>query len=112
MTEVRPYVCVVSDGELRSLAEQWTWSGGRKIQAEFLFGYFVRVGIGTPDVLSAYARVDSDSRKVGVRMGKNHLWIAAAAHVTGATLLTTDADFDHLNGRFFPVERVDPEEGA
>jgi len=109
MTELRPYVCVVSDGELRSLAEQWAWNEARKTQAEFFLGYFVRVGIGTPDVLNAYARLDADSRKVGVRMGKNDLWIAAAAQVTGTTLLTTDADFDHLNGRFFAVERIDPE---
>ena len=29
-------------------------------------------------------------------MGKNDLWIAATAKATGATLLTTDKDFDHL----------------
>lgn len=40
-------------------------------------------------------------------MGKNDLWIAAAAHVTGATLLTTDADFDHLRDRFVTLERID-----
>lgn len=29
-------------------------------------------------------------------MGDNDLWIAATAKVTGALLLTTDKDFDHL----------------
>ena len=33
-------------------------------------------------------------------MGKNDLWIAAIAHVTGATLVTTDKDFDQLAGKF------------
>lgn len=39
-------------------------------------------------------------------MGKNDLWIAATAYVTGATLLTTDADFDHLPTELFARERV------
>ncbi len=30
-------------------------------------------------------------------MGKNDLWIAATASVTGVTLMTTDGDFDHLH---------------
>lgn len=37
-------------------------------------------------------------------MGKNDLWIAATASVTGATLLTTDKDFDHLQRVY--LERV------
>jgi len=40
-------------------------------------------------------------------MGKNDLWIAATAHVTGATLLTADADFDHLNGAFLNRVLID-----
>lgn len=30
-------------------------------------------------------------------MGKNDVWIAATTKVAGATLLTTDNDFDHLS---------------
>lgn len=33
----------------------------------------------------------------GKALGKNDLWIAAAAKVSGATLLTTDPDFDILH---------------
>ncbi len=33
-------------------------------------------------------------------MGKNDVWIAAAAHVTGARIITTDTDFDHLHPGF------------
>ncbi|MBK9016619.1 MAG: PIN domain-containing protein [Saprospiraceae bacterium] len=40
-------------------------------------------------------------------MGKNDLWIAATAHATQATLLTTDMDFNHLDGVFFDLERID-----
>jgi tRNA(fMet)-specific endonuclease VapC len=31
-------------------------------------------------------------------MKHNDLWIAATAVATGATLVTTDKDFDHLEG--------------
>jgi tRNA(fMet)-specific endonuclease VapC len=34
-------------------------------------------------------------------MGKNDLWIAATAATTGATLVSTDNDFAHLNKVFF-----------
>lgn len=41
-------------------------------------------------------------------MGKNDLWIAATASVTGATLLTTDGDFDHLESAFLTRVWIDP----
>ncbi len=40
-------------------------------------------------------------------MGKNDLWIAAAAHIIQATLLTTDKDFLHLDKHFFDIELLD-----
>jgi tRNA(fMet)-specific endonuclease VapC len=39
-------------------------------------------------------------------MGKNDLWIAATAHVLDLTILTSDKDFDHLNGVYLKVEKV------
>jgi tRNA(fMet)-specific endonuclease VapC len=41
-------------------------------------------------------------------MGKNDLWIAATASVLKARLLTTDHDFDHLDGIFLDVLYIDP----
>ncbi len=40
-------------------------------------------------------------------MGKNDIWIAATASVLDATLLTTDKDFNHLDGEFFQVGKID-----
>jgi len=40
-------------------------------------------------------------------MGKNDLWIAATAHVSNAILLTTDRDFDHLNGVYFEAAKIE-----
>lgn len=36
-------------------------------------------------------------------MGKNDLWIAATTYVTGSKLITSDKDFDHLDGEYFEV---------
>lgn len=64
--------------------------------------------IDTDHELRAPEHVEKPARP----MGKNGLWIAATARVTGATLLTTDADFDHLAPRFFNLVRVDGRSGA
>ena len=50
---------------------------------------------------------DASPPKSAVRMGKNDLWVAATAHAIGAILLSTDGDFDHLDGVWFRYERVD-----
>jgi len=40
-------------------------------------------------------------------MGKNDLWIAATASVTGAGLMTIDGDFDHLDGKFLELIKIE-----
>jgi predicted nucleic acid-binding protein len=40
------------------------------------------------------------------KMGKNDLWIAATASLLNASLITTDADFDHLNDVFLNVIKI------
>jgi tRNA(fMet)-specific endonuclease VapC len=70
--------------------------------------YFNTISIETFD-LSSYALIDTYSRNMGINMGKNDLWIAAAAHTTGATLVTTDRDFDHLHTKFIQRLWVPPQ---
>ncbi len=55
-------------------------------------------------MIEEYARIDHSSRKIGRRLGKNDLWIAALASVQEAAILTTDQDFDHLNPHHVKVE--------
>jgi predicted nucleic acid-binding protein len=38
------------------------------------------------------------------------LWIASLAALMGLTLITTDADFDHLNDVFFEVRKINPKD--
>jgi predicted nucleic acid-binding protein len=39
-------------------------------------------------------------------VGKNDLWIAATAHITHSTLVSTDGDFDHFDGVFVDVIKL------
>ena len=78
-------------------------------QLHFLMEYFNTVSIETLD-LESYALIDTYSHRVGISIGKNDLWIAASAHTTGATLVTTDKDFDHLHGKFLQRLWIAPQE--
>lgn len=71
-------------------------------------GYFTIIPLPFSRVLSVYAEIDDFSRRNGVAMGKNDLWSAATASVTGTRLLTTDKDFDHLHGIFLSRDWIDP----
>ncbi|MCW3051997.1 MAG: hypothetical protein JWN14_1167 [Chthonomonadales bacterium] len=108
LTEPRPLISVVTEGELRSFGFQVGWGQEKTDQAHYLLTYFQRVTIETEEILQAYALIDTFSERIGRSMGKNDLWIAATAHVMGATLLTTDKDFDHLDGQFLKREWIDP----
>lgn len=40
-------------------------------------------------------------------MGKNDLWIAATGALLGLTLITTDTDFNHLQGVFLDIRKIE-----
>jgi len=105
---------VVSVGELLSLSLKRKW-GSRKIEKmESLFDSLELFEIFNEETLDSYAQIDAYSQSkhltlslpLGMtarNMGKNDIWIAATAHAIGADLVTTDKDFDHLDGIFLNV---------
>ena len=109
IVDPRPSICAVTEGELRSLAYQWGWGRQKRDQMEFLLGYFWQLPFEMPEMFEAYALIDSFSEKNGYSMGKNDVWIAAATHLTGGTLITTDKDFTHLQPDFLQFDWIDPE---
>jgi tRNA(fMet)-specific endonuclease VapC len=109
LTDPTPIISVVTAGELRSLALQFKWGDEKVRQMEFCLGYFRRISIDDPEIIRAYAVIDADSQLGGQPLAKNDVWIAATAAVTGARLLTTDKDFDRLDGRFLSRDWIDPE---
>jgi tRNA(fMet)-specific endonuclease VapC len=107
----RPAISVVTHGELRVLASRNGWGGAKLAALQTALNALVTVDINVADIIDAYVEIDvySQHHPGGARnMGKNDLWIAACAKASGATLLTTDKDFDHLNPGMISVEYVDP----
>jgi predicted nucleic acid-binding protein len=69
------------------------------------------IEITDPAMASTYAELvvfSEVTTKPARAMIGNDLWIAAAAKIAGATLLTADPDFDHLHGHQITVEKYDP----
>jgi tRNA(fMet)-specific endonuclease VapC len=103
----RPIVPVVVKGELLSLALQFGWGAERQRALEDLLRELPVADVSAEVVVREYAQLDHDSQKMGRKMGKNDLWIAAIAKVQRAILLTTDQDFAHLHPTFIQVEYVE-----
>lgn len=108
----------MSKGEIYSLAIQFGW-GATKLQAlDELLRKLPLVDINDERIIREYADIDAYSLgrnaarplpagQTARVMGKNDLWIAATTSVLHATLLTTDHDFDHLDGVFLEVIYID-----
>ncbi len=111
-------ISVVTLGELEALGVQNKW-GVQKLQfVEDFTASLLKIDINNQPTIKAYGQIDAYSQgklphlplppALSARnIGKNDLWIAAAAHVIQATLLTTDKDFLHLDKVFFDVELLD-----
>jgi tRNA(fMet)-specific endonuclease VapC len=107
----RSLISVVSAGEMFSLARQFGWSVPKVESLKRLLGELVVLDINAPEILDAYGELDNESRRIGRTMGANDVWIAATARVSRASLLTTDKDFDHLDGTWIKRIWIDPQTG-
>ena len=92
-----PIISVVSVAEIRTLATEFAWGPAKRYLMEQVLERFVAVPIPFGNIVDSDVQVSEHSRHQGRTIGKNDLWIAATAISTGATLLTTDKDFDHLH---------------
>lgn len=110
-SRVRPMISVVTHGEVRVLAGRNDWGNRKLTTLQYALDNLVTVDINHLDVLDAYVEIDLFSQRHpdgGRNMGKNDLWIAACTKAAGATLLTTDKDFDHLAPGLLSLEYIDP----
>jgi len=108
-------ISIVTVAELISLAQRQKWGERKQKVLQKIFDSLVIVEIRYSDLIQAYVAIDTYSQgndenrplKTSARnMGKNDIWIAATTHITDAKLLTTDKDFDHLNGEFFEIASI------
>ena len=101
-------ISVVTVGEMYALGHKWGW-GEKKLQRlHDLLDKIVQVSIDHEFILQAYGKLNAYCEKHGWSIGQNDLWIAATAHVTELTLLTTDRDFDFLHGDWIQRIWIDP----
>ncbi len=118
--DVISFTSVVCKGEILAIAERNGWGPSKRTTLDRMLREFPDLPIKAPDILRAYALIDAWScgrsvpaprnalpPKPSVPMGKNDLWIAATAHASGAILLSTDGDFEHLASVWFRYERID-----
>ena len=111
----RPLISIVTVAEIKSFATQSAWGEKRWIELYKMLGKFTVIEVRNGILIDRYVQIDAFSQNklpqqpLGLtprNMGKNDLWIAATASVLGAKLLTTDGDFDHLNGVFLDLQRI------
>ena len=106
---------VVSVGELKAIAKINHWGQKRLDKVELLCSELLITDINSEDLIERYAEIDAFSQgkltgrplsMTSRNMGKNDLWIAATASILGATLLTTDLDFNHLHREFIDIQCI------
>ena len=108
-------ISVVSIGELQSFAMQRKWGSQKKTELLNLFNNLLVIDINSEKVLQRYAEIDSYSQNrlsnkpmptSARKMGKNDIWIAATASALQIPLLSTDADFQHLDTVYLDLCKV------
>ncbi|MCU0434798.1 MAG: PIN domain-containing protein [Bacteroidia bacterium] len=101
-------ISIVTKAELLSIAIQNNWAEKKLSDLEKLLDKLLVVPVSAMDIVKRYAEIDAfsqgklaghpmPSKYTSRNMGKNDLWIAATASITGSQLITSDADFDHLS---------------
>lgn len=102
----RAIISVVTKGELKALGYKFDWGPTQHERLDAMLAGLPAADISHSAVWNAYAEIELSSIALGVKMGKNDLWIAATTLVVGGVLLTTDADFDHLAPTGVKMERI------
>lgn len=112
-----PSVCL---GELESMSLRKRWGKARWEYLLNILKAFEVHPIQGEKLYTAYANIETYSQnqhptrkrpdKKSDKMGKNDLWVAATAHVLEATLITADKDFAHLDGEFFQLLSINPDD--
>ena len=108
-------ISIVTIGEINSLITQYDYGKRRKENIQGMFDKVLEIDINIRKILDLYGQIDAYSQgklkeKKGNftarNMGKNDLWIAATASAFDMVLVTTDKDFDHLEGEYIKLKYI------
>ena len=110
------FASIVSIGEIHAIALRNRWGDRRMANLAQKLQLVKTIPINDdPVLIKMYAEIDvySQSQHPSLKlptparkMGKNDLWIAATTAVHNAILLSTDNDFNHLNGLFIAFDKI------
>lgn len=111
------YSSIIIEAELKSIARQNNWGIDKLNKLDFYLDLFSFSEI-TKYFINTYVEIDTFSQRQNPNfkdyafdtprnMGKNDLWIASTATILGLELVTTDADFAHLNNVFLDVRQIE-----
>ena len=112
-------VSVVTIGELNSLIAQYNYGEKRTGRIDQMLENTLIIDLNIRKILELYGQIDAysqgnlDSKPLNDsarNMGKNDLWIAASASAFDMVLVTTDKDFNHLEGEYIKLKYIDLEE--
>jgi len=94
----KPLISIVTIGEILAFADKHNWGLDRVELMNELLAELVHIDISDRQIINRYAEIDVAlyRAKPSKIIGKNDMWIAACASVTGATLYSTDKDFGHI----------------
>ena len=119
--ETMVFTSVICHGEILALAEKNGWGSNKRNRLEKLLDEIPRLDISRKEIIHAYASIDAWTHgnsviapknapppKPAAPMKQNDMWIAATAHVSGATLISTDDDFTHLDKIWLTFVYVPP----
>ncbi|MGH7149813.1 MAG: type II toxin-antitoxin system VapC family toxin [Planctomycetota bacterium] len=104
----KPFLSIVTVGEMLAFARSSGWGEEKRERLAEIARELVIVDIRPGPIVEAFAELKTFAKEQGEAIGDNDLWIAATARAIGACLLTTDRDFDFLDGRFIRREWIDP----
>jgi predicted nucleic acid-binding protein len=110
------FISIVSIAEIQAFAYRNNWGVAKLKILQQLIGSLTPIPIDNQSIIDDYVQIDVFSQgrhrvyalpaNTSARnMGKNDIWVAATTTFAAATLVTTDADFDHLETTFFKIEK-------
>jgi tRNA(fMet)-specific endonuclease VapC len=103
---------IVTHAELRVLGDRNGWQQNKWLALDKALQEFVTVDVSGGEMVEAYRKIEQANASFAgghrVMGQQNDIWIAATAMVTGLAVLTTDRDFNHLNGSLLEVHYISP----
>jgi tRNA(fMet)-specific endonuclease VapC len=104
---VNVVVSIVTIAEVHSFALKNNWGQKRLSELEEIVSYYAIINIDN-SIVERYVEIEAYNWRKSeiypkidgnpVKMGKNDIWIAATALLMDILIVTTDKDFNHLNG--------------